>query len=182
MRSAGARGREEKRLASGTGETDRVALRPEQAADELFIFRLFACGRPDLEWITGIGKDQKTELLVQQFQCEHEQLRRDYPSAEYSIILLEGNPVGRLYFHRGEKEYRILVITLTPEYRGRGIGENLIKNILRQASEAGKPVRIQVAWYNYPARALYERMGFRVMEDAGVYCEMQWSPGAGLNG
>jgi len=182
MRSTGVKGREEKRLASDAGGTDRVALRPEQPADEPFIFHLFAGGRPDLEWIAGIDQDRKQEILVQQFRCEHEQLRREYPSAEHSIILLEGKPVGRLYFNRGEKEYRILVITLAPEHRGRGIGGNLIKSILREASEAGKPVRIQVAWYNQSARALYERIGFRVVEDVGVYCEMQWSPGAGLNG
>lgn len=161
---------------------DGVALRPEQPADEPFVFRLFAGGRPDLDWITGVGKDRKGELLVRQFRCEQEQLRKDYPDAEYSIILLVGNPAGRLYFHRGEKEYRILVVTLAPEYRGRGIGGNLIKNILREASAAGKPVRLQVAWYNHHARALYERMGFRVAEDTGVFCEMQWLPGDGSNG
>lgn len=166
---------EEKRLLSGTWEADRIVLRPVQHADDSFIFTLFTGSRPDLEWIAGIDQDRKQELLLQQFRCEHEQLRRDYPNAEYSIILLEGNPVGRLYVHRGEKEYRILVITLAPEYRGRGIGRNLIKSILREAYEAGKPVRIQVAWYNQSARALYERLGFRIIENSGVYYVMQWS-------
>lgn len=182
MGTTAVRGRKEKGLASCAGGTDSVTLRPEQPGDEPFVFRLFAGGRPDLEWIAGIGKDRKRELLVRQFRCEQEQLRKIYPDAEYSMILLAGNPVGRLYFHRGEKKYRILVVTLAPEYRGRGIGGNLIKNILREASQAGKPVCLQVAWYNHPARVLYEKIGFRVAEDMGVYCEMQWLPGTGSNG
>lgn len=173
----GAEERDKKGPAPGTEETDRVFLRPEQPADEPFAFGLFTGGRPDLEWITGAGKDWKSDFLARQFRFEQEQLRKDYPDAEYSIILLAGNPAGRLYLHRGEKEYRILVITLVPEYRGQGIGGSLIKNILREALTAGKPVRLQAAWYNHPARALYERMGFRVAEDTGVYCEMLWLPG-----
>lgn len=180
MKAIGARERE-KKLASGAGETDKVALRPQQPEDELFVFRLFAAGRPDLEWITGISQDRKQELLIRQFRCEQEQLRKDYPDAKYSIILRAGNPVGRLYLHRGKEEYRILIITLAPEYRGRGIGGNLIKNVLLEAFAANKPVGLQVAWYNHAARALYERTGFRVAEDTGVYCEMQWLPKAGSN-
>lgn len=177
MGAAGAGERKKKWPPPVTGETNGVSLRPEQPVDEPFVFRLFAGGRPDLEWITDIGRDRKTDILARQFRYEQEQLRKNYPDAEYSIILLAGNPAGRLYLHRGEKEYRILVITLPPEYRGRGIGGSLIKNILREASAAGKPVRLQVAWYNHPARALYERMGFRVAEDTGVYCEMLRLPG-----
>ena len=181
MKSIDSKEREEKKPASGTLESDKIALRPEQPTDEPFVFRLFTDGRPDLEWITGIDQERKRELLLRQFQYEQEQLRKNYPDAEHSIILLDGNTVGRLYLHRGEKEYRILVITLAPEYRGRGIGRNLIKNILREAAAAGSPVGLQVAWYNRPARAFYERMGFLVTEDIGIYCEMQWMPEIRLN-
>jgi ribosomal protein S18 acetylase RimI-like enzyme len=180
MKAIGARERV-KRPASAAGETGKVVLRPQQPEDEPFVFRLFAAGRPDLEWITGVGPDRKQGLLVRQFRCEQEQLRKDYPDAEYSIILQAGNPVGRVYLHRGDKEYRILLLTLVPEYRGRGIGGSLIKNILLETSAGNKPVGLQVAWYNHAARGLYERTGFRVTQDKGVYYEMQWLPETGSN-
>lgn len=155
-----------------------MTLRPACPADEPFLFRLFAGGRPDLEWIAFLSEEQKGELLHRQFRCEQEQLKKDYPGAEFNIVLLEGEPVGRLYVHRGKEEFRGLAITLLPEFRNRGIGSELINGMLREASKAGKPVRIHVAWYNYAARALYERTGFRVAEDREVYCEMQWLPKA----
>lgn len=72
-----------------------------------------------------------------------------------------------------------MVIALAPEYWGRAIGRRLIEKILREVATAGRPVRFQAAWYNRPARSLYEGLGFRVTEDNGVYCEMQWLPGTG---
>ncbi|WP_134219726.1 GNAT family N-acetyltransferase [Pelotomaculum sp. FP] len=178
MKATGDGEREMKRCASGVKETARVTLRPVCPADEPFLFRLFAGGRPDLEWITYLSEEQKTEFYGKQFRCEQEQLKKDYPGAQFCVVLLEGEPVGRLYVHRGKEEFRGLAITLLPEFRNRGIGSELINGMLRDASKAGKPVRIHVAWYNYAARALYERLGFRVAEDREVYCEMQWLPKA----
>ncbi|TEB08245.1 FR47-like protein [Pelotomaculum schinkii] len=174
--NAAAEGREINRCASGGEETVRVTLRPACPADEPFLFRLFAGGRPDLEWITYLSEEQKTELYRRQFRCEQEQFKKNYPDAQFCIVLLEGEPVGRLYVHRGKEEFRGLAITLLPEFRNMGIGSELINGMLRDASKAGKPVRIHVAWYNYAARALYERLGFRVVEDGGAYCEMQCEP------
>jgi hypothetical protein len=39
---------------------------------------------------------------------------------------------------------------------------------------AGKPLRIHVEGFN-PALRLYERLGFRQIEDKGVYLFMEWS-------
>lgn len=161
---------------SGMMELAGVTLRPVHSGDESLIFRLFASSRPDLEWIAGISEDIKKLLIYQQFRCEQEQMLKEYPEGDFCIILLGGEPVGRLYIHRGMKIFRLIAISLFPEYRGRGIGGKLLAGILEEASGAGKPVRLQVVWYNNSARTLYEKLGFVVVEDAGVYCEMQWTP------
>ena len=101
---------------------------------------------------------------------------KEYPEGDFSIILMGEEPIGRLYIHRGMKVFRIIAISLLPEYRGRGIGGKLLAGIQDEAAGAGKRVQLQVAWYNSAARTLYEKMGFVVIEDTGVYCEMQWTP------
>ncbi|OPY59817.1 MAG: Acetyltransferase (GNAT) family protein [Pelotomaculum sp. PtaU1.Bin035] len=150
-------------------------MRPVRHEDEPFIFSIFIGSRPDLEWISGINKDVKDSLISQQFRCEQEQMLREYPEGDFRIILLDGEPVGRLCVHRGMDVFRIINISLLHEYRGRGIGGKLIAGIQEEAREAGKRVSLQVAWYNSATRALYEKMGFVVIEDAGVCCEMQWT-------
>ncbi len=153
-----------------------ITFRPVHSGDEPFIYRLFFSSRSDLAWITGMSEDMKNLFIYQQFHCEREQMLKEYPDGDFNIVLFAGEPVGRLYVHRGIKVLRIIAMALLPEYRGRGIGGKLLADILEEASRAVKQVRLQVAWYNIAARTLYEKLGFVVVKDAGVYCEMQWTP------
>jgi len=64
---------------------------------------------------------------------------------------------------------------LVPEYRGKGIGSQLLKDIFVKARKINKPIRIHVEKYN-PALRLYERLGFNQIGDTGVYFLMEWLP------
>ena len=161
---------------SETDDLAKIALRPVWAGDDEFLFKLFTSSRPDLELITDYDEKLKTHIYRQQYEGEQAYFQRYYPDAQLNIILLSGAPVGRIYVHRGTEIFRILAIGILPEYRQRGIGKHLLGAVLKEASEAGKSVRLQVAWYNAYARTLYQRLGFYVVEDAGIYCEMQWMP------
>ena len=176
MKDTGDREGKIKGYTSSVAEPPGITLRAVHSGDEPFIFHLFAGSRPDLEWISGINEDQRNSLVHQQFRCEQEQMLKEYPDADFYIVLLDGKPVGRLYVHRGTKLFRILAVSLLSEYRGRGIGSKLLSGILDEAAEKGKQVRLQVFWYNSSARSLYQKLGFLVVKDAGVYCEMQWTP------
>ena len=60
-----------------------------------------------------------------------------------------------------------------PGLRGRGIGTGLLKDLLAEAAEKGRPVRLKVVLTN-PARRLYERQGFIGLGNDGVYEQMEW--------
>ena len=49
----------------------------------------------------------------------------------------------------------------------------MLKGLLAEAAAAGKPLRIHVERFN-PALRLYERLGFRQLDDRGVYLFMEW--------
>ena len=59
-------------------------------------------------------------------------------------------------------------IALLPEHRGNGVGSSLLRDLLAEADADGKRVTIHVERLN-PALRLYERLGFSVAEDKGVY-------------
>jgi ribosomal protein S18 acetylase RimI-like enzyme len=82
----------------------------------------------------------------------------------------EASPV-----HRGESEIRIVDIALLPDYRGNGIGTALLRDLFSEADAAGKTVTIHVERFN-PALRLYERLGFSVAEDKGVYLFLERRP------
>ena len=69
----------------------------------------------------------------------------------------------------------LIDITLLPEFRQDGIGTWLLRDLLAEGEAAGKPVTIHVEVFN-PAMRLYERLGFRSVEERGPYRLMEWRP------
>jgi GNAT superfamily N-acetyltransferase len=118
--------------------------------------------------------DERKEIFLrQQFAAQDLHYRENYPGAQRDIVLIAGQPAGRLYIHRGSDEIRLMDIALVPEFRGAGLGTQLIQDVLAEGERVGKPVTIHVEVFN-PARRLYERLGFTNKVDKGVYWLMEW--------
>jgi ribosomal protein S18 acetylase RimI-like enzyme len=100
-----------------------------------------------------------------------------YSGADHNIILFDGVPAGRMLVHRSDVEVVLVDISLLPERRGAGIGSALIRELVREGGQSGKPVRLHVNRENR-ARRLYERLGFGIIEDAGAYFKMERRPGS----
>lgn len=79
------------------------------------------------------------------------------------IIQQDGEDIGCLaVIDEGDCLF-LSYIALAPEYQGRGIGSQLIEELLLQGRERQVPVRLRVLKAN-PAQALYERLGFTVTD------------------
>jgi ribosomal protein S18 acetylase RimI-like enzyme len=71
-------------------------------------------------------------------------------------------------------EIRIVDISLMPEARGQGIGAALLRDLFAEAGSRGQNVTIHVE-KNNPARTLYARLGFKIVdEDRGAYDLWEW--------
>lgn len=150
-----------------------VALRAISPDDDELLCRVYASTRTEelsaLEWT----EDQKAAFLRMQFEAQHRYYRESYPSSSFDVVLVDGQPAGRLYVARWPEELRVIDVALLPEFRRRGVGTSLLRALLEEASARGLPVRIHVERFN-PALVLYERLGFRVLEDRGVYLFLEW--------
>jgi ribosomal protein S18 acetylase RimI-like enzyme len=149
-------------------------LRPATPADEPFLERLYASTRErELEAVPW-PPEFKQDFLRMQSRAQRADYRRRFPEAEDRIILVGEEPAGRFYVDRNESVIRLVDISLLPEHRGRGIGGRLLGELLAEADSTGKPVRLMVERGN-PARRLYLRLGFRVLNEDEIYCSMEWS-------
>jgi GNAT superfamily N-acetyltransferase len=153
---------------------DRATLRPETAEDAEFLRALYASTRAEelapIPWTDA----QKRAFLDAQFEAQHSYYRDHFAGADFLVILVDGAPAGRLYVHRRADEIGLVDIALVPAIRNGGLGTELIRELLAESARSGVPVRIHVEHLN-PARRLYERLGFRTLEDQGIYLHMEWS-------
>src|SRR5687767_5080902 len=152
-----------------------IDLRAVTEDDADFLYSVYASTRADemarVDWNT----EQQEAFLRMQFNAQSQFYIENYPGAEFHVITLNDQPVGRLYIHKRDDEIRIMDIALLPDHRNSGIGSALLRDILEQGKDLNLPVTIHVEQFN-PAMHLYNRMGFRQKEDKGVYVLMEWSP------
>ena len=123
--------------------------------------------------MTGWSEEQKAAFLQHQFTAQDAHYRKHYPTAEFSVIEDDGLPIGRLYVDRWTREIRIMDIALLPGHRRKGTGTLLIAALQEEARATAKALSIHVEKFN-PAMRLYERLGFKPIEDKDVYVLMEW--------
>lgn len=157
------------------GSTVSVELRAAEPADEPFLRDVYASTRADELARVPWTEEQKRTFTDLQFTAQDAHYREHYEGASYEVILVDGRPAGRLYVARWPEEIRIMDIAILPGFRGAGAGTRLLEALLAEAAAGGKSVSIHVEGLN-PAMRLYERLGFRALEERGPYVFMEWRP------
>jgi ribosomal protein S18 acetylase RimI-like enzyme len=150
-------------------------LKPAGPGDAELLYRIYASTREEELAVVPWDGATKEAFLRMQFQAQDTYYRATWPDASYDLIVSGDEPLGRLYVERGKAAWQVLDIALLPEHRRKGIGTRLLSDILADATAAAKPVQIYVERLN-PARHLYDRLGFRQIEEQEVYLLLEWKP------
>ena len=151
-----------------------ITLRDALEEDEAFLREVYACTRAQEMALVPWNDEQRAAFLRMQFDGQHSYYHGQFPDADYKIILENTEPIGRIYVHRTE-EIRVLDITILPAYRNRGLGSELIRELLAEGSRAGKSVSIWVERFN-PSRNLFDRLGFSQIQEDGYNLLLECGP------
>src|SRR5262245_3753641 len=85
-----------------------VKLRAVTPDDEDFLLSVYASSRADelaqVQWQEG----QKEAFVKWQFDLQRREYDINFPDAQYSVILVDDRPAGRIWIDRGLKEIRLL--------------------------------------------------------------------------
>ena len=153
-----------------------VVLRPAREDDRPLLHRVYASTRQEELAAVGWNDAQRAWFLAMQADLQARAFAQMYPTADWQVVVCDGQPVGRMIVDRCSDAIRLVDIALLPGYRNAGIGSELLRRLLDEAAAAGKLVILHVARSNR-ARALYQRLGFAISMWDDVYLEMQWRPG-----
>jgi GNAT superfamily N-acetyltransferase len=149
-----------------------ITLRPATGLDEGLFRQIYAeSRRTELDQVVW-PEGAREAFLRAQFTAQAAHYEQNYPGAEFFVIEYEGRPAGRFYVWRPEAEIRIMEIGLLPEFQGQGIGTALLSQLIEEGRAVGKRVTIHVEKFN-PARRLYARLGFREVQDLGIYLKLE---------
>ena len=157
---------------------ETIRLRPITHADEAFLYDLYASTREEELKVVDWTAEQKHAFLQMQFRAQHAYYQEHYAGSAFDVILAADVPAGRLYIARWPDEMRIIDIALLPAWRGHGLGSAILRTLQDEAAATGKALTIHVERMN-PALRLYERLGFSVREDKGVYLFLDWRSAEG---
>jgi ribosomal protein S18 acetylase RimI-like enzyme len=144
-----------------------VSLRPESIGDKPFLYRLITETLALELGASAWPEPMRTHLLQIQFAARRHAGLASHPGAQSCIIEADGASAGWLVLAPMPHETRIVEIMVAPEFRGKGIGSAALQSVLAKAAGA---VRLNVNKTNSAAIRLYERLGFRKIEQD----ELQW--------
>ncbi|MGH9933366.1 MAG: GNAT family N-acetyltransferase [Pyrinomonadaceae bacterium] len=154
-----------------------LRLRPVTKEDDPFLLALYDSTREaelaQVEWAEG----QRDIFVRWQFDRQRREYDERFPDARYQLILIDGEPAGRIWIGEDAEQIRLLDIALLPQFQKRGAGTVLLRELLREAEGKGKFLRHMVFVLNNDAHRFYERLGFAVIEDLGAYKHMEWKTG-----
>lgn len=99
----------------------------------------------------GWGADEFEQILIERNALAHR-------------LRLGGSTIGFIVSRTAADEAEILSVAVASKHRGRGFSRGLLRTHLGHLAGHGlKTVFLEVEENNRPARALYERAGFRVV-------------------
>ncbi|MBK7144977.1 MAG: GNAT family N-acetyltransferase [Xanthomonadales bacterium] len=81
---------------------------------------------------------------------------RNYPGAALALLDMRREPFGRAYLYASPGEFRLMDIALLPIWRGRGIGQELLRALMQVAVAQSRRITLHVE-PNNPAQRLYAR-------------------------
>jgi ribosomal protein S18 acetylase RimI-like enzyme len=152
-----------------------ITFRPVTATDQEFLLEVYASTREAELRLVSWTTEQKHAFVVQQFIAQDTAYRREYPNATFDVIEVDGRGAGRLLVERRADVIDVLDIALLPQFRARGVGTTVMRALCAEATANGTRISLYVEKFN-PARAWYERLGFREVSDAEVYLLLEWLP------
>lgn len=152
---------------------NQIILEKYKPTDQPFLEQLYYSTREDELKQTNWTEQQKQQFGIMQFMAQKYDYERKFPNALQQLIYYKNLAAGRLYTNEVENNIHIIDIALLPEYRNKGIGQSLLKQLIVKAKEQQKTISLQVIKSN-PAKNLYTRLGFIAIKEDEIRDYMEY--------
>jgi ribosomal protein S18 acetylase RimI-like enzyme len=142
----------------------QIEMRQATADDKNFLWDVFCVSMKDYITQTRGEWDE---------QREEAQFRNQLDLLTTQVVHANNLAVGFIMAPIKDSARWIHTICIAPEHQRKGIGTEILGRVIAQAKEQKVPLYLGVLKVN-PARRLYQRLGFRVIEETKHHFTMQF--------
>lgn len=162
-------------LEDGFPRAGAPCLRTATARDEPFLRHLFHLSKPHLADIP-MPRNFVEAVIEQQYELQRASYRQQYPSSGYFLVLLQGEPIGKLTLYQDLEaaSLRIVEICLKPTCCSKGFGTALLRSLQALSQKNRWSLCLSVDRQNWRAKKLYQSIGFRITGASYSHEFMVW--------
>ena len=152
-----------------------IILRERTDIDSEFFRKLFGEIKSSELLLDKWPEQIKNQMITIQFQAFEKSIHSEFPKSFDFLILYQSEKAGRLQLNKDENGIRIINISLLSFFRNKGIGSEIINNIIFEANQKGIPVFLEVDKINH-ALHLYCKLGFKILQENEIKYSMIYTP------
>ena len=105
------------------------------------------------------SEDLKTQITNMQYMAQENHINTYFPEAKDSVIICNNKKVGRLVFEKSDFKLHVIDIVIEKKHQNKGLGTEILTKLISENELISLNVDM-----NNPALNLYQRLGFKVIE------------------
>ena len=129
--------------------------------------------KSDIEWLDPFYEELMKPYVELTHKWNEVKFRESFDFEHTNIIQINNQNIGMLKVEQRDGYTFLGDIQIKKEFQGRGIGSQIINDLIEKSIFQGLPIRLKVLKGN-PAIRLYQRLGFTVANELDNSYEMEY--------
>jgi ribosomal protein S18 acetylase RimI-like enzyme len=149
-------------------------LRPQEAGDDAFVYGLFRADCIARLALAGLPDAAIDQLVGFQHRAQVASYRAAFPNASWSIVVWEGEAIGRLVTNDDDDDVYVVDVVLRPDRQRRGLTTALLAALMKEWATRGRGARAEVMTTNMASLKLWRKLGFSERPLDAVHVVFNW--------
>lgn len=107
----------------------------------------------------------KSQLVGMQYHAFAQSTLSEFPDCIDYLIVCQSEKAGRLQLVKRASGMRVVNISISAAFRGRGIATAILKELITEADNLQIPVFLDVDKTNGQALTIYYKLGFKIAQE-----------------
>lgn len=118
----------------------------------------------------------KSQLVRMQYHAFAQSTLSEFPDCIDYLIVCQSEKAGRLQLVKRASGMRVVNISLSVAFRGKGIAKAILKELITEANNQQIPVNLDVDKTNGQALKLYLKLGFTIVDEDEIRYSLVYYP------